>query len=344
MKDKKEQVHDHITQFMSEYLPRLEDHPHRPYLEQIIRTSLRLSEDDLGLLDLKIMNSALRELRYAFSVFRPYRGIQKVSLFGSARTPSTSPYYQSAARFSRQIAKNGWMIITGAASGIMQAGNEGAGSDKSFGVNIMLPFEQAANRVIMGDPKLMHFKYFFTRKLLFIKEANAIVLYPGGYGTHDEGFETLTLIQTGKNAPCPVVLVDLPGKSYWKDWDRFIEKHLEKPNLISAHDRRLYRIVTSPQAAVKELTKFYSNYQSLRYFPEETIIRLRRKPTKKLIQYINHKFENLHIGLGFEMVKPRKEELESEPNTKKLYRISFRFRRNDLGSLRVLIDTLNTRG
>jgi uncharacterized protein (TIGR00730 family) len=344
MDKKKHPRPDHITEFMSEHLPRLEKHPHRPYVEQIIRTALRISEqDDMDLLDLKIMNSALRELRYAFQVFKPYRATKKVSLFGSARTPSSSPYYQSAAKFSSLIAKEGWMIITGAASGIMQAGNEGAGSKKSFGVNILLPFEQSANRVITGDPKLMNFKYFFTRKLMFMRESGAVVLYPGGFGTHDEGFEALTLLQTGKSAPCPIVLVDLPGKNYWKDWDKFIHKHLEQTKLISAPDRRLYKIVTSPQAAVRELQLFYSNYHSLRYFPEETVIRLKKKPTKKLIKLINKKFESLHIGLGFEIIKPRKEEL-LEPAIKNLYRISFRFRRNELGLLRVLIDTLNRQG
>ena len=176
----------------------------------------------LDILDLKIINRSFRELRYAFKVFKPYRHIRKASIFGSARTPEDSPYYKAAVKFARLLSKAGYMAITGAADGIMKAGNEGAGTGKSFGVNIHLPFEQGANEYIVDDPKLVTFKYFFTRKLLFVMESHAIALFPGGFGTHDEGFESLTLIQTEKASPRPFVLMELPGETYWERWDDFV--------------------------------------------------------------------------------------------------------------------------
>jgi len=211
-------------------------------------------------------------------------------------------------------------------------------------VNILLPFEQAANEVIKDNPKLMHFKYFFTRKLIFVKESDAIVLYPGGFGTHDEAFETLTLVQTGKNTPCPIVMVDTPRGNYWKAFDHFIDKQLVNKNLIHPDDRHLYKIVTSPEAAVKECLKFYQNYQSLRNFPDHTVLRVKRKPTKKLLTALNRKFSDLLEDGSFQLAKPEPEELVSEPKSAKLYRISFHFNRKDLGLLRLLIDYLNEKG
>ncbi|MBI4720869.1 MAG: LOG family protein [Chitinivibrionia bacterium] len=221
-------------------------------LKELLLNVLKLKSDRLDTLDLKILNRSLRELRYAFKVFKPYRHIRKVSIFGSARTPEDDPCYEMAVSLAKMLADSGFMVITGAADGIMKAGNEGAGSDKSFGVNIHLPSEQSPNEFIIDDPKLVTFKYFFTRKLLFVMESNAVALFPGGFGTHDEGFETLTLLQTGKASPRPMLLMDLPGGGYWEAWDRFVKDQLLARKLISPDDCSLYMISHSPEEAVRE--------------------------------------------------------------------------------------------
>lgn len=322
----------------------LKDHPHRHVAEQFVETAHRIAQDDMDLLDLKIISSSARELRYAFSVFKDYRHIRKVSVFGSARIPTTDPHYQEAVRFGRLLVKHGWMMITGAASGIMQAGNEGAGTKKSFGVNILLPFEQEANEFMLGDRKLIHFKYFFTRKLIFLKESDAVVLFPGGFGTHDEGFEAITLVQTGKTTPRPIVMVDIPGGTYWKEFDHFIRHQIIGKKYASPEDTSLYKVVNSPEAAVRELIKFYSNYHSMRFFHDSTMIRLRKKPSAKLLSGVNRKFQHLLTHGSFESVKPRPEEKQTEPENLKYHRIEFAFHRKNFAELRLLIDFLNTNG
>ncbi|MCI0439475.1 MAG: LOG family protein, partial [Chloroflexi bacterium] len=204
--------------------------------QQLIINSLKCKRDELGLLDLKVINRAVAEFRYAARVFKPYKNIRKVSIFGSARTPPEDPYYRLAVKFSRMLVEQGFMVITGAGNGIMKAGNEGAGKDKSFGINILLPFEQAPNEFIVDDPKLITFRFFFTRKIFFLMEAHAVALFPGGFGTHDEVFETLTLLQTGKNPPMPLVLMELPGEDYWESWDYFVREQMLGRGLISEED------------------------------------------------------------------------------------------------------------
>ncbi|MBV8086833.1 MAG: LOG family protein, partial [Chloroflexi bacterium] len=234
-------------------------HDHRPALtveslaEQIRETAGKLVRDGANLGDVKLLSTALKELRYSFKVFAPYRHMRKVTVFGSARLPPTDPAYAAAEQFGRDMAAHDWMVITGAASGIMEAGHVGAGRLFSIGVNILLPFEQEANKIIAGDAKLMHLRYFFTRKLLFVKEADAIALFPGGFGTQDEGFEVLTLVQTGKSHLFPIVLVDAPGGDYWLHWQRFVEEVMLKRRLISEHDTSLYRITDSVDEAVREV-------------------------------------------------------------------------------------------
>ncbi|MEO1995987.1 MAG: TIGR00730 family Rossman fold protein, partial [Planctomycetaceae bacterium] len=234
-------------------------------IAEMKQTVDKLERDRATRGDLKILSRALRELRYAFKVFTPYRRHRKVTVFGSARTPADHPAYLQSVEFGRLMADAGWMVVTGAGGGVMEAAHVGAGREMSMGINIMLPFEQSANPIISDDEKLVNLKYFFTRKLLFVKEVHSVVLCPGGFGTQDEGFETLTLIQTGKRDLMPVVLLDEPQGSYWKDWLEFIRKHLLDGGMISPDDLSLFRITDSPQAAVDEILKFYRVFDSMRY-------------------------------------------------------------------------------
>src|SRR5262249_55781270 len=219
-----------------------------------------LLRDGVSRGDLKLLTTALKELRYCFKVFTAYRHVRKVTVFGSARLPASDASYQAAVEFGRLMAEAGWMVITGAAAGIMEAGHVGAGRDRSIGVNILLPFEQHANPVIEGDRKLMHLKYFFTRKLLFVKESDAVALFPGGFGTQDEGFEVLTLVQTGKSHLFPIVMIDEPGGDYWTRWQEFVTTVLVGRKLISPEDLSLYRICAGVEAAVEEVLGFYRVY------------------------------------------------------------------------------------
>ncbi|MFP6656479.1 MAG: LOG family protein, partial [Myxococcota bacterium] len=222
-------------------------------VRQILVTGVHLLRDETSRAELKLVNSALKELRHAFRVFRPYSELRKVAIFGSARTDRDHPDWIHAHAFAERIVRAGWMVITGAGDGIMGAAQGGAGREASFGVNIRLPFEQETNEVISGDPKLINFRYFFTRKVIFVKEAHAIALFPGGFGTHDEGFEALTLIQTGKSEIVPIVFVDAPGGRYWRDWLEYVETHLADRGLIASDDLTLFRIVDSVDQAVEEV-------------------------------------------------------------------------------------------
>ena len=259
-------------------------------IRQLVVTTLRLAQDGASTGDLKLLNNAMKELRHAFRVFSPYAGLRKVACFGSARTPPGHADWQQAHAFAEQIVENGWMVITGAGGGIMGAAQGGAGREASFGVNIRLPFEQAANQTIVGDDKLINFRYFFTRKVIFVKEAHAIVLFPGGFGTHDEGFEALTLIQTGKSEILPVVFLDAPGGSYWRDWQRYVASHLEERELISPDDMSLFKVTDDIDDAVQELLGFYRNYHSSRFVHDRLLLRVRSAPTAEQLDAINDEF------------------------------------------------------
>ena len=243
-------------------------------LYQMVVTVCRLAADGADRGDLKILNSALKELRYAFKIFAPYAGVRKVTMFGSARTKPDHPQYEQAKRFAELIQEAGWMVITGAGDGIMRAGHHGATRAASFGVAISLPFEQATNDVIADDDKLVNFKYFFTRKLIFVKEANAIVLFPGGFGTQDEGYEALTLIQTLKATPTPIVLCDEPGGTYWVHWREWVEKELLGGGMIDPEDVHLFRVTDDAQEAVNEVVTFFERYHSSRWVNDKFVIRL----------------------------------------------------------------------
>jgi hypothetical protein len=274
----------------------------------IVENALKLLKDVEDSGDVRVIQTALRELRYAFKLFAPYAGVRKVTMFGSARTQPTRPEYQQGVEFGRKIAEAGFMVITGAGGGIMQAGHEGAGLEKSFGANIRLPWEQAANPVIREDKKLITFKYFFTRKLIFIRHSDAIALFPGGFGTMDEGYEALTLMQTGKSQLMPLVLIDRPGGTYWKTWDKHIREHLLRDQLISPDDLHLYRITDDTDQAVKIITRFYRNFHSSRFVKDLFVIRLKYPPSDSAIQAMNEDFSDIVIGPELKRIEatPRK--------------------------------------
>jgi uncharacterized protein (TIGR00730 family) len=306
----------------------------------IIENALKMLQDVEHSGDVRVMQTAVRELRYAFRLFAPYADRRKVTIFGSARTQPTRPEYQQAVDFGRQIVEAGFMVITGAGGGIMQAGHEGAGAAHSFGANIQLPWEQSANPVIREDKKLVTFRYFFTRKLIFIRHSDAIALFPGGFGTLDEGYEALTLMQTGKSQLMPLVLVDRPGGTYWKTWDKHIREHLLRDQLISEDDLNLYRITDSTDEAVKIIARFYRNYHSTRWVKDLYVMRLQHAPAPSAIKALNEDFADLVIGEPIHVIPPTPEEIEDEDQLD-LARIAFGFNRRDYGRLREMIDVLN---
>ena len=311
-------------------------------IDKIKESADKLASDRATRGDLKILSRTLRELRYAFKVFTPYRTVRKVTVFGSARTPKEHPSYRQTVDFGRQMAARDWLVVTGAASGIMEAGHEGAGRDRSMGLNILLPFEQEANPIIAGDSKLVHMKYFFTRKLMFVKETHGICLLPGGFGTLDEGLEVLTLLQTGKRDPAPVVLLDAPDGTYWRGFDRFVREQLLSSGMIDPHDLSLYRITDRVDEAVDEMTGFYTVYHSMRYVHQQLVVRLVSTPSPVLLERIRREFADIVAGGSFQVSGPLPEE-KDEPDLADLPRLIFSFDRRNCGRLRELIDVLNGR-
>jgi uncharacterized protein (TIGR00730 family) len=306
----------------------------------IIENGLKLLKDVEDSGDVRVIQTALRELRYSFKLFAPYAHVRKVTIFGSARTQPSRPEYQQAVEFGRKMAEAGFMVITGAGPGIMQAGHEGAGPENSFGAGIRLPWEQSANPVIREDKKLVMFKYFFTRKLIFIRHSDALVLFPGGFGTMDEGYEALTLMQTGKSQLMPLVLIDRPGGTYWKTWDKNVREHLLRNELISPEDLHLYQITDDADQAVKIITRFYRNFHSSRFVNELFVIRLKHAPSDSALGALNEDFADINTGPPIKRVGPTPEELEDKDQVD-LPRIAFNFNRREYGRLRQMIDALN---
>jgi len=331
---------DGVHQTASKLIEELSHVPDGDLVGEIVANALKLLRDQTNRGDIKLINKSYKELRYALKIFAPYRDTHKVSIFGSARTPETHEDYKAAAEFGRAIAKHGWMVITGAGGGIMAAGHGGAGADPSFGLAIRLPFEQRTNVHIEHDPKLINFKYFFTRKLMFVRSSHAIVVCPGGFGTMDEAFEALTLIQTGKAVPMPIVLLNHKGSKFWRAWQDYVEAHLLKGGLISQHDLYLYKITDDVAEAVREVTHFYSNYHSVRYAKDDIVFRLRRKPSEAAMREINEKFKDIKVKGEFRLTDPLPVE-KDEPGLAHLYRLVFQFNRRDHGRLRMLINYLN---
>ena len=312
----------------------------RDLIFEIFVTATRLARDDADTLDLKITNAALKEMRNAFRTFAPYRGQPKVTIFGSARTRPEDPLYAQARNVARVLAAEGWMTVTGAGPGIMAAGMEGAGREHSFGVSIRLPFEQAANPVIAHDGKLVSMKYFFTRKLMLIKESRAFVCLPGGFGTLDETFELLTLTQTGKGLPVPIVFLDIPGGTYWAHAKTFIQAELVGRALVSPDDLELFLVTDDVHEARDEICGFYSNYDSMRFVDDELVIRLRQAPTPDQLAALNHRFGDLAGPGGITVTGPLPEEV-ADSDQLDLARIKLRFDKHRHGMLRALIDALN---
>lgn len=310
-------------------------------LYRVLRHTIdRLEKDQTARGDLKILSRTLRELRYAFKVFRPYRRRRKVTVFGSARTKPDHPEYQSAVELGKKMADHGWMVITGAGGGIMEAGHRGAGREASMGLNIMLPFEQSANEYIVGDPKLVTMKYFFTRKLMFVKECSGVVCLPGGFGTLDEALETLTLMQTGKQTMIPLVLLDHPGGSYWSDLGKFIDKQLLDGGMISPEDVNLYKITNSVDEAIEETLKFYAVYHSMRYVNDRLVFRLKRELSEEKLAEIQSEFADILVD-GEYVQRGALPEEAGEPELSKMPRLVFHFNRRSLGRLRMLINKIN---
>lgn len=300
----------------------------------------RLAAEEADLIDLKLADAAFGEMVEAFEVFRPYRQERKVTIFGSARTAPDHPAYGCARDLASAMADGGWMVVTGAGPGIMAAGMEGAGRQRSIGVNIRLPFEQGANSFIAQDPKLVEMRYFFTRKLMLIKESDGYVVLPGGFGTLDEGFELLTLLQTGKAMPAPVVLLDTPGGDYWQGWERFVDQTVAPRGLISADDRSLYVLTDDVGEATAELLGFYRNYHSCRWVGDLLVLRLTVAPDRAELAELNTRFGDLATGGVIRRTNPLPPE-RSDHDHLELERIALRFDRVHFGRLRQLIDALN---
>jgi uncharacterized protein (TIGR00730 family) len=308
-------------------------------LREMLVTIAKIGEEKLDTADMKLVNTTLKELRYAFKIFSAYRDKRKIAIFGSARCNPGCREYKMTEAFARKMAKKGFLIITGSGPGIMEAGNKGAGRINSFGVNIRVPFEQKPNPYIAGDAKLINFKYFFTRKLMFIKESDATVLFPGGFGTLDEGFEAITLFQTGKCRPRPILLLEPKGGTYWKGWMSFVKNHLLMPGYISPDDLKIFKIMNDADKAAEEIQLFYNNYNSIRYIKDISVIRLNNEIPDKLVETINKKFSDILIG-KIEKTPPLEEE-KYKNELLHLSRIKMHFNRRNFGRLKELIDYIN---
>lgn len=322
-------------------IDRLPSMTHGKWIQRALETILRLSETEIDRLDWKILSASIGDMERAFQVFHPYRHVRKVAVFGSARTNDTAPEYQLAYDFAQAITQQGFMTITGAGGGIMAAANAGAGAENSFGLNIQLPFEQGANKYISGDPKSIPFKYFFTRKLFFLRESDAVALFPGGFGTQDEALETLTLCQTGRYGPVPMVLIDRPGGTYWRDWDSYLRKNLAATGLIGVEDLNLYTITDDIQVAAEVIRTFYQVYHSSRYVGEQFVMRLKMAISDRDLELLNREFADLVTSGEIVQTTALADELEDASH---LPRLVFKFDRRDFGKLYQMIGKINQMG
>ena len=314
---------------------------HPAIVREMILAALKAGQETRERIDLKIMNATLKEMRFTSKVFNPYHGIRKVTVFGSARIKPSEALYVLARELGTKLAKAGYMVITGGGPGIMQAVNEGAGQEHSFGVNIRLPFEQKLNPIVEGNPRSVTYKYFFNRKVAFLKESDAVALFPGGFGTLDEAMETLTLVQTGKRAPMPVVLLDTPGGTYWSRWADFIKRELDARGYIDSSDFDLFDRVDSVDEAVSIISRFYARYHSLRYVGEKLVIRLLAPLDEQDREELKRNFSNILVPGGDLASGGPLQAEENEEELAHLPRLIVDFNRKDFAGLRNLIDALN---
>ncbi|MBR8834151.1 MAG: LOG family protein [Stigonema ocellatum SAG 48.90 = DSM 106950] len=324
---------------LAELINRLPTLKNRQFIHQALATIVRLAQSEIERLDWKILSATLTDLEQGFQLFYAYRHVRKVTIFGSARLSPKTPEYLMALEFARRVTQLGFMVMTGGGSGIMQAGHEGAGRENSFGLNIQLPFEQNANPVIEGDPKLIHFKYFFTRKLFLVKESDAIALFPGGFGTQDEAFECMTLSQTGKFGPVPVVLIDPPGGDYWRSWNEYINKQLVQKGLVSPEDPHLYTVTDNLDVACNVITGFYQVYHSSRYVGDRLVIRLKSDLSEAKVEQLNADFSDILVTGRIEKSQALPQEAQDE--TVELPRLILYFNQKDLGRLYQMIAAIN---
>lgn len=315
---------------------------HPEIIREMIIAALKAGQEDKTRADLKLMNSTLKEMRFTSKVFGPYRHIRKVTVFGSARTGAGEEIYRMAQLFGRKLAEAGYMVITGAGSGIMEAVNEGAGADHSFGVNIRLPFEQKPNPTLEGNPRLITYKYFFNRKVAFLKETSAVALFPGGYGTLDEAMETLTLMQTGKRNPMPLVLIDSPDGTYWSQWKRFVEGELAGRGYLSPSDFYFFELVNSVDDAVECINRFYRRYHSQRFVDKKLVIRLSSALSPQEIDELKERFSEMLVCGGDVRSSSFLPEEADDKEIADLPRLVVDFNRKDFGILRKFIDAINS--
>jgi uncharacterized protein (TIGR00730 family) len=315
------------------------DHP--DIVREIILAALKAGQENSGRRDLKLMNTSMKEMRFTAKVFGPYREVRKVTVFGSARIRPEAPLYQIAVELGKQLADAGFMVITGGGPGIMQAANEGAGPEHSFGVNIRLPFEQKPNPVLVGNPRYISYKYFFNRKVAFLKEADAVILFPGGFGTMDEAMESITLLQTGKRYPLPLLMIDEPGGTYWERLCNFLENELSGQGYISADDFRLIEKLDRPEDAVSRIRHFYSRYHSLRYVNGQLVIRMSSRLKTEQLNALKAVYRDILIPDGDIRQSGALEEEMNEAELVDLPRLVVDFNRRDFGRLRQLVDAIN---
>lgn len=312
----------------------------RDVLRDILRTAQGLAADGADRLDLKITAAALKEMRAAFAMFAPLKDTPKVTIFGSARTGSHDPLYAQARNLAHELAEAGWFVITGAGPGIMQAGAEGAGPDRAIGISIQLPFEEKPSDILAGGDRMVAMKYFFTRKLMLIKESSAFVCLPGGFGTQDETFELLTLLQTGKAIPAPVVLLDVPGGTYWTSWVQYVNDELVAAGLVSSQDHDLYLVTDDVAEAVAEVQRFWRNYHSIRWAGDRLVVRLRHVPIDEELVVLNERFADLLVDGAIERTDPLPAELADRDHIE-LPRLVMRYDARLAARLRGLIDAVN---
>jgi uncharacterized protein (TIGR00730 family) len=336
------QLPDTLQIELAAVLDQLPSVKHGKLIRQVLETILQMMGQETERLDWKILTAALQDMERGFRVFYPYRHTRKISIFGSARLSPEQPEYAMAQTFAQKIAQRGFMVITGAGPGIMEAGNAGAGQEQSFGLNIQLPFEQGSNPFIEGDPKLINFKYFFTRKLFFLKESDALALFPGGFGTQDESFESLTLMQTGKAGPLPLVLVDRPGGDYWRTWDAYIRDQLMAQSLISPDDLSLYTITDDVETACDAVTSFYRVFHSSRYVGDQLVLRLKYPPSDELLDTLNAEFSDILSQGKIERTPALPPERGDD--TEHLPRLILHFNYRDLGRLYQMLRLINRLG